>query len=71
VSFQDLENRQAVFREFTFAEAEKIEALIARTATRFVLDDRHALENGLRNGLGAVTLQLTEEQYRKLLRRPH
>ncbi len=42
--------------------------LIARTGTRFVLEDRHALESGLGNGLGVVTLQVSGEHYRKLLR---
>jgi hypothetical protein len=32
------------------------------------LEDRQALELGLRHGLGTVTLALSEAQYRKLLR---
>lgn len=67
VSFRDLDRPRVTFRELTFADAGKIELLIERTATRFLLEDRQALECGLRAGLGAVTLQLTEEQYRRLV----
>jgi hypothetical protein len=68
VSFRDRDNNRAAFREFTFADPDKIEQLVARTATRMMLEDRHSFQAGLRSGLGAVTLALTEEQYRKLLR---
>jgi hypothetical protein len=33
-----------------------------------ILEDRQALEHGIRSGLGAVNLMLTQEQYLKLLR---
>jgi hypothetical protein len=46
------------FREFTFADPAKIEDLVARTATKLMLEDRQAFENGLRDGLGAVNLTL-------------
>ena len=68
VTFRDLADPSRNFREITFADSAKIEALIARTPTRMVLEDRQALENGLRAGLGAVHLTLTATQYRKLLR---
>jgi hypothetical protein len=55
------------FREITFASPDKIEALIARTPTRMILEDKQAFEHGIRGGLGAVTLMLTETQYLKLL----
>jgi hypothetical protein len=68
VSFQDLENNGVTLREFTFADSAKIEELVARTSTPMRLEDRQALEHGLRRGLGAVNLVLADEQYRKLLR---
>jgi len=67
VRFRDLKNSHARFREFTFADAAKVEGLVARTATRMVIEDWHSFENGLRIGSGAVTLTVSEEQYRKLL----
>jgi hypothetical protein len=66
VSFRDL-NSHARFREFTFADAAKVEGLVARTATRMVIEDWHSFESGLRIGSGAVTITVSEEQYRKLL----
>jgi hypothetical protein len=68
VSFRDLSNNRASFREFTFGDPGKIEELVARTATKMMSEDRQAFEHGIRNGLGAVNLTLTDEQYRKLLR---
>jgi hypothetical protein len=68
VSFRDLDNSHVSFREFTFADSSKVEQLVARTATRMLLEDRQAFELGLRSGLGAVNLTLTKEQYRKLRR---
>ena len=68
VSFRDLSDGRAQFREFNFADAGKIKALMDRTATKMVLEDRNAFELGLRNGLGAANLTVTDEQYRKLLR---
>lgn len=59
---------QAVSREITFADSDKIDALIARTPTRMVLEDRQAFEHGIRRGLGSVNLMLTKDQYLKLLR---
>ena len=67
VSFRDLKDPHVRFREITFVDSAKIEELIARTNTRMVLEDRQALELGLRNGLGAVNLTLTDNQYRKIL----
>jgi hypothetical protein len=45
----------------------KIELLIERTGTRFLLEDRQAFGVRFACGLGAVTLQLTDEQYRRLV----
>ena len=46
VSFRDLADGRAQFREFTFADAGKVEALVDRTATKMVLEDRSAFEFG-------------------------
>ena len=54
--------------ERAFADSSKIEALRARTPTQMVLEDRQALEHGLRAGLGALHLTVTRDQYRRLLR---
>jgi hypothetical protein len=68
VSFRDLEDEQKQFREFTFADADKIEGLVGRTAKPMLLEDRQSLENGLRSGAGMIAIFLTDHQYRKLLR---
>ena len=68
VTFRDLADPLRQFREITFADSNKIEALIARTPTRMVLEDRQAFEHGILSGLGAVTLTLTEDQILKLIR---
>jgi hypothetical protein len=60
--------QRASFRKFTFADTAKVEELIARTATKLVLADWHSFEKGLQNGIGTVTLAITEQQYRLLLR---
>ncbi len=68
VTFRDLADPSKQFREITFADSGKIDALIARTLTRMVLEDRQAFEHGIRSGLGAVNLMLTKDQYLRLLR---
>lgn len=68
VTFRDLADPLRQFREIMFADSSKIEALIARTPTRMVLEDRQAFEHGILSGLGAVTLTLTEDQILKLIR---
>jgi hypothetical protein len=68
VSFRDPNDESRSFRDFTFADASKIEELVARTGTRMLLEDRQSLETGLRSGGGVTTLVLTQEQFRKLLR---
>jgi hypothetical protein len=69
VTFRDLADPSKQFREITFADPGKIDALIARTPTRMmILEDRRAFEHGIRSGLGAVSLMLTPDQYLKLLR---
>jgi hypothetical protein len=69
VSFYDLKHSPADFRKLTFADAAKVEELVARTATRMVAAEWRSFENCLRNGSGTVTIAITEEQYRMLLRR--
>jgi hypothetical protein len=68
VTFRDRDDSRVVFRELTFADSEKIERLVARTATSTMIEDRHAFQMGLRSGLGAVNLSVTDEQYQKLVR---
>jgi hypothetical protein len=68
ISFRDPAAANASFREFTFSDAVKIEELVARTMTRMLLEDRQALELGLRHGQGTVMSTPTDEHYRKLLR---
>jgi hypothetical protein len=67
ITFRDPADPSRRFREITFASPDKIEALIARTPTQMILEDKQAFEHGVRGGLGAVTLVLTETQYLKLL----
>lgn len=66
VTFQDRADKHATFREFTFADSGKIGEIIARSATRMLLEDHNSFEYALHNGTGIVLLTLTEEQYRKL-----
>jgi hypothetical protein len=68
VTFRDLADPLRQFREITFADSTKIEALIARTPTQMILEVRQALEHGIRGVLGAVNLTVTQDQYLKLLR---
>jgi hypothetical protein len=68
VTFRDLADPSKQFRKITFADPGKIDALIARTPTRMILEDRQAFEHGIRSGFGAVNLMLTPDQYLKLLR---
>ncbi len=68
VSFYDLKTSHTDFRKLTFADAAKVEELVARTATRMVAADWRSFEKSLMNGSGTVTLAVTEAQYRKLLR---
>ena len=68
VSFRDLEDARKQFRELTFADPDKVEELVGRTAKPMLLEDRQLLENGLRSGAGAIVIFLTDHQYRKLLR---
>ncbi len=50
----------------TFADSANIREIVARSATRMLLEDSSAFEYGLKNGAGVVLLTLTHEQYGKL-----
>lgn len=67
VTFRDRGGDDVCFREFTFAGPAKIREIVARSATRMLLEDSSAFEYGLKNGAGVVLLTLKDEQYRKLL----
>lgn len=67
VSFSDLHAPNQKFREIAFASSDKIVELVTRTETKMILEVRQAFELGIRNGLGAIPLTLTTEQYRKLV----
>ena len=69
VSFYEPGSPTTRFREFTFADASKLAELLARSATRMLLEDRQAFELGLRNGTGAVKMTLTAQQFHALLDR--
>ncbi len=68
ITFHELSNRNSVFREFNLSHSSKIENVVDKTVTQMALEDRQAFEYRLRNGLGAITLTVTGEQHRKLLR---
>ena len=50
------------------ATADAIRAMILRTPTQMDLASRQALEAALQNGRGGLFLELTPEQYRKIMR---
>lgn len=68
VSFRDPQNISRSFLEYTFADEAKVLALVERTGMQLLLEDRHALDLGLRGGMGGIVLRLTSAQYSKLLR---
>ena len=49
-----------------FESEEKVRELISRTATKFDLAGRQALDAGFEMGRGGVYLDLSTEQYQKL-----
>ena len=68
VGFIDRQDDQAQFREFVFADKERVEELVKRTVTKMILEDCQAFELALLSGSGIVHLTLTEEQYRRIRR---
>jgi hypothetical protein len=52
VSFRDPDGVSTRFREFTFADVDKISAPVDWTGMRLILEDHQGLELGLRSGAG-------------------
>ena len=53
-------------RMITFADADKIRVVVARTPTPLNLEARNMLEHSIQQGRGGLFLELTNEQYIKL-----
>ena len=66
VQFLEVDLKTSVGRRRTFASADKIRELVARTPTRLLLEDKQAFEYAIQKGRGALYLDLTQEQYGKL-----
>jgi hypothetical protein len=66
VTFTPQGCRVPLARTLTFQDSEKIVELARRGRHPMNLEGRQALEIGIRNGRGGVTLELTREQYNKL-----
>ncbi len=66
VEFLDSRSHLPVAPLWRVLDAEKIRELIRRTPTRFTLADRQALDLGLSNGRGAIGIEVTADQLRKL-----
>lgn len=66
ITFIDEGQRRALPRSLTYRDAAKIIELARRGGHPMNLEGRQALDMGINNGRGGVTLKLTREQYRKL-----
>ena len=66
VNFLEMDAQTPVGRIRRFGSKEKVQELIARTPSRFVLADKQALDYAFEIGRGCVHLSLTAEQYWKL-----
>jgi hypothetical protein len=55
-------------RHLTFASAAKVRELYDRSGCDKKLEDRQALEHAIEIGNGAMWIEITEDQYRKLKR---
>jgi hypothetical protein len=66
VTFTEVGRQTPLARTLTFMDSEKIIELTRRGGHAMNLEGRQALEMGISNGRGGVTLQLTPEQYGKL-----
>ena len=53
-------------RQLHFRDVEKIREIVAKVGNFANLQDRQALDYGLRIGRGGVWLQLTQDQYQRL-----
>jgi hypothetical protein len=69
VTFTDEGQHTPLPAKLTFQDSDKIIELARRGGHPMNLEGRQALEMGIRNGRGGVTLKLTAEQYERL-RRP-
>lgn len=68
VSFRPLSGADSL-REYTFADADKIELLAMRGAALKDMASKQGLDMALRNGIGGLELRLNDEQYSKLQRK--
>ena len=55
-------------RKLTFRDAAKIREMFDRFSAERKLEDRQAFEYAIEKGRGSIWLNLTEEQYQKLMR---
>ena len=65
-SFLQPDLKTPVCRGRSFASAEKVRELIAKTPTRMMSEDKQALEFALEAGRGGIWLDVTTEQYARL-----
>lgn len=66
VSFLEQDCRTPLPRKFKFQEPEKIRDLARKGEALRTSEDRMMFEQGIEKGRGAIYLNLTAEQYRKL-----
>lgn len=66
--FLEPDLKTQIGRGCLFASADKLRDLVARTPTKLVAQDRNAFEHGLTTGRGGVWLEITAEQYAKLVK---
>jgi hypothetical protein len=55
--------------KLTLDDPEKIQELAKRGGASMILEDKQAIDHGIEIGRGSVWLNLTQEQYQKLLKR--
>jgi hypothetical protein len=67
VTFTDEAHQKPLVRTLTYRDSAKIVELARRGGHSMNLEGRQALELGIHNGRGGVTLKLTAEQYAKLM----
>jgi hypothetical protein len=64
--FLEADLKTSAGRRLTFADAAKVREMFDRFACNKQLEDREAVEHGIEAGRGAIWIELTDEQYRKL-----
>lgn len=67
VSFLESDLRTSLRKHLTFASEQKIIELAQRGNANLNLESRAAIRHGISTGRGGFYLNLSEEQYRKLL----